>query len=132
MTRFCYLHYSVLLWFNPLYCFFGIGGHLALDRNPEPGYNTLLLRLIPGDLLSASPHRQFHTLPALLDSWASLPKSYPNASCTMQGGSLYHFMMVFGVSRPGPEPATYRIRDGHANHLANPTRYENDSGIFIQ
>ena len=26
-------------------------------------YDTLLLRLIPGDLLSACPHRQFHTLP---------------------------------------------------------------------
>ena len=25
-------------------------GHAALDRNPGSGYNTLLLRLIPGDL----------------------------------------------------------------------------------
>ena len=44
--------------------------------------------MIPGDLLSAFPHRQFHTLPGLLDSWAALPNSYPNA---LQGGSLYHF-----------------------------------------
>ena len=29
---------------NPLYCFFGIKGYVALDRNPGPGYNTLLLR----------------------------------------------------------------------------------------
>ena len=55
------------------------------------GYDTLLLRMIPGDLLSAFPHRQFHTLPGLLDSWAALPNSYPNALHAMQGGSLYHF-----------------------------------------
>ena len=47
--------------------------------------------MIPGDLLSAFPHRQFNTLPGLLDSWAALPKSYPNACMPMQGGSLYHF-----------------------------------------
>ena len=69
----------------------GSEGHVALDRNPGPGYDTLLLRMIPGDLLSAFPHRQFHTLPGLLDSWAALPSSYPNACVTIQGGSLYHF-----------------------------------------
>ena len=47
--------------------------------------------MIPGDLLSTFPHRQFHTLPALLDSWAALPNSNPNACMPMQGGSLYHF-----------------------------------------
>ena len=47
--------------------------------------------MIPGDLLSACPHRQFHTLPGLLDSWAALPNSNPNACMPMQGGSLYHF-----------------------------------------
>ena len=47
--------------------------------------------MIPGDLLSAYPHRQFHTLPGLLDSWAALPNSYPNPCVPMQGGSLYHF-----------------------------------------
>ena len=47
--------------------------------------------MIPGDLLSAFPHRQFHTLPGLLDSRAVLPNSYPNALRAMQGGSLYHF-----------------------------------------
>ena len=47
--------------------------------------------MIPGDILSAFPHRQFHTLPGLLDSWAALPNSYPNALRAMQGGSLYHF-----------------------------------------
>ena len=73
-------------WLNPLKCFFGSEGHVALDRNPGPGYDTLLLRMIPGDLLSAFPHRQFHTLPVLLDSWAILLNSNP-----MQGGSLYHF-----------------------------------------
>ena len=47
--------------------------------------------MIPGDLLSAFPHRQFHTLPGLSDSWAALPNSNPNACMPMQGGSLYHF-----------------------------------------
>ena len=46
--------------------------------------------MIPGDLLSAFSHRQFHTLPGLLDSWAALPNSNPNACMPMQGGSLYH------------------------------------------
>ena len=64
---------------------------VALDRNPGPGYDTLLLRSIPGDLLSASPHRQLHTLPGLLDSLAALSNSDPNALRAMQGGSLYHF-----------------------------------------
>ena len=47
--------------------------------------------MIPGDLLSAFPHRQFHTLLGLLDSWVALPNSNPNACMPMQGGSLYHF-----------------------------------------
>ena len=47
--------------------------------------------MIPGDLLGAFPYRQFHTLPGLLDSWAALPNSYPNACMPMQGGNLYHF-----------------------------------------
>ena len=47
--------------------------------------------MIPGSLLSAFPHRQFHTLPGLLDSWAAMPNSYPNACMPMQRGNLYHF-----------------------------------------
>ena len=47
--------------------------------------------MIPGDLLSACPHRQFHTLPGLSDSQAELPNSYPYALRAMQGGSSYHF-----------------------------------------
>ena len=80
-----------LIWFNPLECFFGREGHVALDRIPGPGYDILLLQLISRNLLSACPHRQFHTLPGLLDSQAALSNSYPNALCAMQGGSLYHF-----------------------------------------
>ena len=60
-----------------------------LDTNPGPGYDTLVLRLIPGDLLSACPHRQFNTLPGLLDSRAALLKSYPNTLRAMQVASLY-------------------------------------------
>ena len=47
--------------------------------------------MIPGDLLSAFPHREFHTLPGLLDSRVALPNSYPNALRAMQGGILYQF-----------------------------------------
>ena len=47
--------------------------------------------MIPGDLLSACPHRQFHTLPGLLDSRAALSNSFPKALRAMRGGSLYHF-----------------------------------------
>ena len=76
---------------NPLECFFGINDHETVDRNPGPGYNTLLLLLIPGDRFIACIYRQFHTLPGLLDSWAALSDSYPNACMPMQGGSLYNF-----------------------------------------
>ena len=68
--------------------------------------------MIPGDLLSAFPHRQFHTLPGLLDSWAALPNSNPHACMPMQGGTI--FMMVFGMTRPRGELTTYRARGGHA------------------
>ena len=79
----CLIHYSA---------FFGSEGHVALDRNPGPGYDTLLLRMIPGYILSAFPNRQFHTLPGLFDSRGALPNSNPNACMPMQGCSLYHFL----------------------------------------
>ena len=51
---------------NPIWCLFGSEGHVELDRYPGPRYNTLLLRLIPGDLLSVCPNRQFFYLPKYL------------------------------------------------------------------
>ena len=95
--------------------FFGIKGHEALDRNQGPGYNTLLLRLIPGDLLSGCPHRQFHTQPGLSDRQTVLSNSYPNA-CVPSQEAVCSLMMVFVMTRPGHEPATYCMRGGHANH----------------
>ena len=71
--------------------FFGIEDHVALDRNPGLGYNTLLLRLIPGDLFRACPHRQLHTLCSLFDSRATLSNSYPNACMPSREAILYHF-----------------------------------------
>ena len=101
---------------TPIYCpLRRTWSHVALDRNPGPGYNTLLLRMI-SDLLSTCPHRQFHTLTGLLDSRAALSNSFPNACVPMQGGSLYHFYDGLGMTRPEREPATYRVRGGHANH----------------
>ena len=54
-------------------------GYAALERNPGPGYNILLLRLIPGDLYSACNHRQLLTLPGLKHSRIALPNPYHNA-----------------------------------------------------
>ena len=71
--------------------FFGSEGHVALDRNTGPGYDSLFLRLVPGFLLSACPIRHFHALPGLKDSRVALPTSYPNALRAMQGGSFHHF-----------------------------------------
>ena len=59
--------------------FSGIEGHAAPNINPGPGYNTLLLRLNPGDMYSAFPHKLFHTLLGLIHSQAALPNSYSNA-----------------------------------------------------
>ena len=50
-----FIHSHFVIMINPLECFFGSEGHVALDRNLGPGYDTLLLRMIPGDLLSACP-----------------------------------------------------------------------------
>ena len=97
--------WNVHVFNNLLFVWFGFIHYsafsAALDRNPGPGYDTLLLRMIPGDLLSACPHRQFHTLPVLLDSRAALPNSYPNALRAMQGGSLYHFYDGFWYDPTG-------------------------------
>ena len=62
---------------------------------PSPGVRLYACENVDNgeqpSLLSAFPHRQFHTLPGLLDSWAALPNSNPNACMPMQGGSLSHF-----------------------------------------
>ena len=55
------------------------------------GIQYLTLTIDPRRSLSACPHRQFHALPGLLDSRATLPNSNPNALRAMQGGSLFHF-----------------------------------------
>ena len=91
-------------------------GHVALERNLGPRYNILLLHLIPGDLFSACPHRQFHTLPRLLDNWATLSNSYPNPCVQNRETICTIFMMVLGMTRLACEPTTYRMRGEHANH----------------
>ena len=105
-----------MIMINQLKCFFGIEDNIALERNPVPGYNTLLLGLIPGDPLSACPNRKFHTLPGLLDSRAVLSNSYPNACMSCKEAVCTIFVMVLDVTRPGREPATYCMRGGHAYH----------------
>ena len=115
-----------LIWFGLIHysAFSACEGHVTLDRNPGPGYDTLLLRMIPGDLLSAFPSRQFHTLPGLLNSWAALPNSNPNALHAYTLHAYTIFMMVFGVTRPRGELTPYRARGGHATDWANPTRFD--------
>ena len=39
-----------------------------------------------------------------------------NALRAMQGAVCTIFMMVFGMTRPGGELTTYRVRGGYANH----------------
>ena len=53
---------------NPLECFFGSKGQVALDENLGPGYNILLMGLIPDLYCSSRAHRRFHILPCLLHS----------------------------------------------------------------
>ena len=54
--------------------------------------------------------------PGFLDSQAALSDSYPNACLPSREAVCTNFMVVFGMTRPGPEPATHCIRGGHANH----------------
>ena len=78
--------------------------------------------MIPGDLSSACPNRQFHTLPGLLDSWAALPNSYPNALRAMQGGSLYYFHDGLWYDPAGRRTHEVTVRE--ADTLpTEPTRY---------
>ena len=73
--------------------------------------------MIPGDLLSACPHRKFHTLPGLIliDSRAALPNSYPNALRAMKGGSLHHLYDSHWY-----DPAGTQIRDLQHSRLGLP------------
>ena len=113
---------SGLVWFNPLQCFFGSEGHVALDRNPGTGYDTLLLRMIPGDLLSAFPHRQFQTLPSLLDSWAALPNSHPNALRAYAGRQFVPFLW-WSLVWPGREANSRPTVREADTLLTEPTRH---------
>ena len=74
-----------------LECLFDIEGHVALDRNPGPGYNVLLLRLNQGDLQSACPHRQFHTLPDLFGQSGCTANLLPFRLSAKVGESVCHF-----------------------------------------
>ena len=95
--QFYHIQFTLIRLIHKLECFFGINGHVALDKNPGPGNDTLLLQLILGDLLSACPHRQFHILPGLLYSRAALSNSYPNACMSRWEAVCTIFMMVFGI-----------------------------------
>ena len=77
---------------NPLLCLFGSEDHVVQDIDPRLGYNTLLMRLIPGYLLSLCPHRQFHTLLDLLDIQSALSNSYPNTMRAYAGRQSVPFL----------------------------------------
>ena len=84
---------------------FGIVYYVALDRIPGPGYNTLLWRLIARHPIDSSTNYQAFKTPTFDNAWVP-----------SKGGSLFHFMTVFGLMRAGCELGTIRMRGGHANH----------------
>ena len=109
----------------PLECFFGSECHDALDRNPGPGYNTLLLRLITGDRLGACSHGQFDTLPGLLDSRAALSNSFPYACVhfTKAVCTIFMFLVWSGrganpryIAREADTQTTQQIRILHGQY----------------
>ena len=73
-------------------------------------YNTLLLWLIPGDLLNASPHRQFHTLPGLLDSWAALTNYHPNVCVSSKEAGCNIFWYDLAGTQTHDLPCERRTR----------------------
>ena len=98
---------------NALECFYVKGGHVALDINPVPRYNTLLLRLI----YSAPPHRQSHTLPDLLHIQEALPNVYSKPCVSIREAVCTVFIMGFVMTRPDANP--------------RPTASEADTGAVI-
>ena len=88
-------------------------GDVALYRNPGLVYNTLFLRLIPGDLYSAFSHKKFHTLPLQSGCIAQLLASNLIV-CAISREAVCTMFIFFGMTRPGHEPTAYRMRGGHA------------------
>ena len=108
---------------NPLLCFFVSEGHVALDRNLGPGYNILLLRLIPRDLFSACPHGQLNTLSSLLDSRVVLSNSYPNGCVQCREAVSISYPRTCGVQihyairSPTAAFKTLHSQNINCNHL---------------
>ena len=73
-------------------------------------YNALLLQMIPVDLCSAVPLRHFYALHDL--SNCQTPTLMP--AC--QAGSQFVPFYVFSMTQHVPDPTTYCMRGGHANH----------------
>ena len=72
--------------------------HVALDRDAGPGYNTLLLRLIPGNLNSTCPIDS-STLPGLLHSRVALPNHYLDA-CVPSMEAISTIFMITEFPKP--------------------------------
>ena len=74
---------------------------------------TLLLRLIPGDILSACPDRHFRTLHCLLDSRHAILNYYAKRMRAKQGSRLYHLYDGLWFFHDGLwyDPAGARNRD---------------------
>ena len=81
------------------------------------------MRLIPGYLYCACStyYPSFCTVRSLCKTPIPHPK---------QGGSLYDFMIVFNMTRPGRDLKNIRIRCGHANHSAIPTQHVYDAMLI--
>ena len=91
-----------------LMVFFGIEGHVAIDRNPGPRNNILLLRLFQGiskELVTI--YSSIH-YPACYTFGLQCQTPIQTPACQGGGGAVCAiFIMVFGITRLEREPTTY-------------------------
>ena len=88
--------------------FLVLEGHAALDRNLVPGYHTLLLRLVSGDIYSVPIYISTH-YSAIYTVMLNLN---PNTCLVSRETFGTIFLMVIGMTRPGANPnPTFREVD---------------------
>ena len=83
---------------------FGIEDHLTIDRNLALGFNTLLLRLIPGDLYSSCPNKQFLSVNSTFYIVRFYYQTHTLKPACQAGRQFVPLsLMVFGMIHPGHE-----------------------------
>ena len=101
---------------NQLDCILDIEGHATLDRNPEPGYNTLFYDSSKDNFIVHFTKLELHTLSGLFLSQARLPDNHSITCIQSREAVCTIFMVIFGMFRPEHEPTIYQMRGGHANY----------------